>query len=333
MRFFSFFIFSILTFCGTQADAAVTLGTVGIRPGVEDVEGVTRDRLQYTIQPGGSISDVVDVVNNTDDVARVRMYSVDSTQSSDGTFAVEQASEQRDAIGAWITLAQNEVEIAPHSTMPISFSLIVPESISSEQREYQGGIMLEHIGQSTTTESGGIQLSTRTGVRVYVTIPGDIQQSAQITRFSVGALPGDPRTLDVTISIRNTGNVTQDLTIVTESDMSSAWERLIAFQQFPARTELRVQVLPGQTLTRHQTITRPWAGVLNVQAHVIYETNTGATSFVAEPVAIVCLPPWYVLVCLVMYIAFFLYAIIRRSIRKHIEHVVREHVQRSKHTK
>ena len=56
------------------------------------------------------------------------MYAADSTPSTDGAVACEQFVEEKNDVGAWITLAKTEVTLAPATNEIIPFTITIPST-------------------------------------------------------------------------------------------------------------------------------------------------------------------------------------------------------------
>lgn len=281
---------------------AITLGAVGGRPA--QVQGQEqRHWFVYNTHIGESFTDQIELMNNTDEAVTVRLYPADSAKSSDGTFAVKQRNEARAYVGAWIALSQSEIVLPPRSTQVVDFTVSIPADQHIDGGEYTGGIMIENIDDDPV-RTGGVSVSIRAGVRVYITIPGSITHAMHLEYFRVTELFGAFRVLDEVVAIHNDGNVVQNVSLVTTADMSSFWQRWFAFQLLPANHETKLQVLPGQTLVRHFTFDKPWIGIFTAQAYVVYQDADGVRTLISEPVSIVCIPPLYILIPVVLFILF-----------------------------
>lgn len=315
--FFSFVLLCTVCVCSAHSVRAVTLGSFGGRPAPGSVGSVENPEwFVYTIEPGDSITDSIQVINNTEAVITARLYPVDSTQSTDGTFAVEQEVEPRNQVGAWINLSQSEVIVPPLSSINVPFTLTIPENALETSGEYTGGIMIEDASQKPA-DVAGISLVTRAGVRVYVTIPGEVKRGIHIEQFSMLPLIGNADALDIKMSIHNDGNTVQDITVVTEIDTAYSWPRWLTRLNLPQHKEVRVQVLPGQTLIRHQTVSRFWIGPLSAQAYVLYHDSDGDHTLTTQPSIFFSFSAWYVVAALCIYFSFWLFLLIRWVYRKH----------------
>lgn len=202
---------------------AVTLGGIGGKPTHTEVYG-EREWLMYSIEPGSAIIDSIDIINNTAEEVTVRLYAADSTGSSDGTFAVEQASEEKNTIGAWVRLSTSTIVVPPYSSAPVEFTLVLPQDHSIAAGTYAGGIMIEDTTQYAETLEG-VVLSTRTGVRVYVTVPGEVRREVVVQEAALMPLSHTPAIMNYAVRIQNAGNVAQALRLETTVDMAEPWLR------------------------------------------------------------------------------------------------------------
>lgn len=95
--------------------------------------------------------------------------------------------ETRD-IGTWITLSEATLDLAANETKTVDFVLNVPEN--AEVGDHMGAIMTQAIGTLAELEKGkaeispGIKVVTRTGARVYLTVPGEIITVLEFPKFS-----------------------------------------------------------------------------------------------------------------------------------------------------
>jgi hypothetical protein len=121
----------------------------------------------YTLSPGGSREDAVVISNQTAEERTIDLYPADSTPTTGDGFALKQQAETMTEVGSWIKLDGNSVTLKPHGTAEVKFSLAVPEDKPAGL--YAGGIMLAER-EKMKTETAGLDINVRMGVRVYVTV-------------------------------------------------------------------------------------------------------------------------------------------------------------------
>lgn len=275
---------------------AIELGGVGGHPAVTESETEnTRQWFVYTLGPGQSKDDVLEVANNTDSPVTVKLYPADSTPSSDGAFALKQAVEPQAGIGSWITMSQSEITLEPLSSELVPFTISIPSTVTLPAGEQTGGIVIQPLGQVSTTAEG-LTISTRVGVRVYVNIPGTVVQQLSLQEFSVTPVADHFNILNLTMSVINEGTISQNLTEVVDIDFQYSWMRWLHWwQDYPIHQESQVQALPGQTLVNHWSVKRPWLGKLVIKGQAVYPTSQGQQVLQATPIVSDPYPVWQII--------------------------------------
>jgi hypothetical protein len=194
--------------------SAIEYGGIGGRPAFPQLENPrTQSIFVHTLEPGVVKSEGVRVINNTKDAKMITLYATDSTPSTDGAFACKQKSEISMGVGSWITLESSVVEIPSMSSQIVPFTITVPEN--ADTGEQNGCILIQEIKEKTPGQSGAT-LSIRTGLRVAITIPGDIVKRLELTEFLVIK---DDSQIVLSPQVTNTGNVSVDteLKVVTKN--------------------------------------------------------------------------------------------------------------------
>lgn len=194
-----------------QQVSALDYSSIGGRPAYpQEGNARTESIFVHTIEPGETASDGVLLLNNSNAEKTLRVYAVDSINSSDGAFACAQASDEKVSVGAWTTLMASEVTLAAGETQVVPFTIAVP--LDASVGESNGCIVIQEK-KAETEQQSGINFSFRTGIRIAVTIPGDIVRSIQIESFDHTVAENGIHQLN--ISTLNSGNVSVDTTIAT----------------------------------------------------------------------------------------------------------------------
>lgn len=163
--------------------SAIEYGGIGGRPANPDPTNPrTQSIFVYTLEPSVTREDGILVINNTRESKKLAIYATDSTPSTDGAFACKQKSEERLEVGSWITLSQDEITLDPVSSQVIPFTVNLPENASVG--EHNGCILIQEIKEKVPGQAGAT-LSVRTGLRVAITVPGQIIKNLSITSFTV----------------------------------------------------------------------------------------------------------------------------------------------------
>ncbi len=269
-RFWSFFVWPLaavlLAFSAYfpfLSASAVEYGGIGGRPAYPRAENPrTESIFIHTLNPGTVQDEGVLLVNNSEEKKTLLVYAVDSVVSSGGAFACRQMSEPKEDVGAWIALEKEEVVLNPGANELVPFFINVP--ISASVGEHNGCIVIQEKKDAPTTEQAGVNLSFRTGLRVAVSIPGEITRQLEIVSFSRekqadGSIMLKP-------SVKNLGNVSvdADVKVVTKNLFGRTY--LTQGGEFP--------VLRGQVSDWNFEVKKPfWGGWYRSKLTVEYESD------------------------------------------------------------
>lgn len=311
------FIAGLIVFAGLiaflffQPVFAADFGGVGGRPASPDpLIPESKEWFIYTLRPGESKKDAIIVQNSGNEPVEVLLYPADSTPSTDGGFALEQFVESRDFVGAWISLKETEIHLEPNESKIIPFTITVPNDPKLDVGEHTGGILVQKMVQESPQE-GGMQLFMRAGVRVYVTIPGEIIKKLEIEKFEV-SLNKEKKTYIASIVVKNSGNVSQNFIVHTKIENEYPLFNRI-FPQFPMENERNLQVLRNSSFTSNFEFKKPFFGKLKASGSVEYEN--GAKILTASPI-ILSVPLDRNILILSILIAVFLVSVIFLFIAK-----------------
>ena len=83
-------------------------------------------------------------------------------------------------MGSWIKIEKSEVKLPAGSTQLIPFTISVPANAGVG--EHNGCILIQEK-KPKRDDQPGVNLSIRTGLRVAITIPGDIERKLEIAGF------------------------------------------------------------------------------------------------------------------------------------------------------
>jgi len=218
----------------------------------------------HTLEPGDIQEEGLLVVNNSGEQKTILVYGTDSTPSTGGAFACEQAGQKKDDVGAWISLEKSEVTLASGKNIIVPFTISVPES--ADVGEHNGCVILQEKKTKTGDETG-ISLSFRTGIRTVITIPGELIRKLEI----IGLTLAKKQNGNFTISpeVRNTGNVSidSDISVITK----------YFFGLIHSRDSGEFPVLRGETSSWNFELPKPfWGGWYKTNFTVEYDSNSEA---------------------------------------------------------
>lgn len=197
----------------------------GVKPAYPRADNPRTDSIfVQTIKPGESVEEGVKVVNSTNEPKNLLLYSRDSLRSSGGGFACTQISEEPTNVGNWIkfniegleedietvkvgqTFGTIELVIPAGTEILIPFTINVPEKASVG--EHNGCILIQEIKDKT--DQTGVSLSLRSGLRVAISVPGEVIRKLEFFDFKIEK---KNKSIYLKPSVKNTGNVSIDANV------------------------------------------------------------------------------------------------------------------------
>jgi len=180
------FSFPILFLLLSVKSFAIEYGGIGGRPANSRLEEPRSESIFiHQVDGGQNITEAVKVINNTGVEKTLMVYSADYTSSTDGGFACKQLSEPKIEVGSWIALEKSEVVLSPNTNEIVNFDIKIPEDVSPG--EHNGCILIQE--KVTNKNDSGISLAMRTGMRVLLTVKGEITKILELLSFNVTKNP------------------------------------------------------------------------------------------------------------------------------------------------
>lgn len=205
--FLKYVIFGLTAsiFCSSFA---IEYGWFGGRPAYPRADNPrTESIFIHTLEPGMTQKEWITVINNSSETKTVLVYAADSTPSTWGAFACKQFAEEQKDVGSWIKLEKTEIKLNAGTTQLIPFTITVPANASVG--EHNGCILIQEK-KAKKDDQPGVNLSIRTGLRVAITVPGDIERKLDIMGFDYKRQNG---TIVLHPQVKNTGNVSIDANV------------------------------------------------------------------------------------------------------------------------
>lgn len=210
----SFFrcFFALFCFCLSYSTFAIEYGGFGGRPAYPRADNPrTESIFVHTLEPGAVQKEGVTVINNSSETKTVLVYAADSTPSTGGAFACKQFAEEQKDVGSWIKLEKTEIKLPAGSTQLVPFTITVPANAGVG--EHNGCILIQEKKEKKWDQPG-VNLSIRTGLRVALTVPGEIERKLEVLGFDYKRQNG---TIILHPQVKNIGNVSidTDVSVVT----------------------------------------------------------------------------------------------------------------------
>jgi hypothetical protein len=210
-----------------------------------------RSTLTYSLAKGADQADRLTVWNYGAEPAPFRLYATDAFDTAEGDLGLLRGDQRPVDIGRWVELPVNSVIVPPGSAEVVPVYVHVPKTATPG--DHAGGVIAQIETPATDAQGRQLDVVHRIAVPLYVRVAGKLQPKLAVTSISShyhrGRLAPGSGTMDVTYTVRNTGNI-----------------RLAAHQQLtvsaPFGWDLKRQILrdlpellPGATVTRHVQLT------------------------------------------------------------------------------
>lgn len=255
---------AVLAFVVFAGDVFAQTSNFGGRPAFPRADNPrTESIFVHTLEPGDVQAEGILVVNNTNEQKTILVYGTDSTPSTGGAFACEQAGQEKNDVGAWIALEESEVTLDPGDNRIVLFTISVPQNAGVG--EHNGCIITQEKKERSADE--GISLSFRTGLRVAITVPGELERKLEIVGLTVTQREGG--NFIINPRVRNIGNVSidSDIKVITKYFFGPIHNRNGG--EFP--------ILRGETSDWNFELVRPfWGGWYRTNFTVEYDSNPEA---------------------------------------------------------
>jgi hypothetical protein len=161
--------------------------------------------FEYELYPGEIKQDTLRIVNNTGGDRTFVIFATDGTTTKDGAFALKGYEEEHQEVGTWISLDKKEVFIPNEDQAFIDFTIKIPQT--AEVGDHLGGISVFSKEEEKKEGEGMVlTIKTRVGVRVYITVPGEIIKKLTVTEFN-GQLDKTKDKVVFQFGLKNQGNV------------------------------------------------------------------------------------------------------------------------------
>lgn len=265
VRFAGFGVAIFIAALSASQAFAVEYGGFGGRPAYPRADNPrTESIFVHTLEPGTVQDEGVLLVNNSTEPKTMLVYGVDSTPSTGGAFACAQASVESKDVGAWILLEKSEVTLEPGTNEVVPFTISVP--LNASVGEHNGCIVMQEKKEKPEAGSGA-SLSFRTGLRVAISIPGELKRNLEIVDFTV-TLSKDGFLLHPLV--KNTGNVSVDANVAVVTRYFFGLELFRHGGQYP--------ILRGETSDWNFELKKPfWGGFYRSSFVVEYDANPEAS--------------------------------------------------------
>lgn len=131
----------------------------------------------------------------TDSSMRIRVYTVDWTLDRKGNLQFLSPGALPDSCSTWLQISPMEVDVAPGQSVPVRYTINVPEGV---QGTFRCMVMFQTVPKPGVTGQRVMLVSGRIGTAIYVMV------GAQAKRLEIDSFGVSPAETD--LDVENTGN-------------------------------------------------------------------------------------------------------------------------------
>jgi len=189
-----------------------------------------------------------------------------------------------------------QLKIEPETIRLLKFIFSVPED--AEVGEHTGGILVQKVEPEKDGTTQGITLTTRVGVRIYQTVPGEIVKDLNITDFKIKKMfkeldfskyfskDAKPEEYLLTTKLANKGNVSISFTenIAIKNELTDKVIQEVTDREF--------QVLRDDAFTSNFSWNNPRFGKYSFMNVVSFEETNGNIKSLPSPKITIWIIPY-----------------------------------------
>lgn len=174
----------------------------------------TRERFEYSTDPGTQVVDFVVVTNRGETPAEFAIYATDAINELEtGAFGLLTSDVTPTDLGKWITMDVDEVLLQPGEEATIPFNLLIPSDATPG--DHVAGVIASITTTAESADGTTLNLEQRVAARMYLRVSGAVSARTEITgltsTFTPELNPFAFGRMTVDYNVRNTGNVRVDV--------------------------------------------------------------------------------------------------------------------------
>ena len=219
----------VMTF-GVQASSATTPDS--------------RPHFSYTARPGVRILDYLAVSNYSLEPVTLHLYAGDAFTNSDGGFDLTPSADKPRDLGAWATIGNPSVTLAPRTRSILPFRLEVPANAAPG--DHTGGIIASLTLTNRDKKGDVVTVEHRLAERIYLRVPGVQRPSLAVQELTAAYVnnlnPLGQGLLRTRYRLVNDGNVRLGAQLTASVSDAFSSHPLGAGQHIP-------ELLPGSSIS------------------------------------------------------------------------------------
>ena len=144
-------------------------------------------RVEAKVPPGKGFEEKFEFTNSSDELVKVRINVTDRTINP--------------VVSDWLKPEKNIVEIKPHTTEIVTYTVSIPEGASGE---YNAWFVTEEISGDNLIEKSMASFAVRMSVPIYVMVKGTEKYDFDIKSVAINL---NKKPAEINLMVKNTGNV------------------------------------------------------------------------------------------------------------------------------
>ena len=243
-------------------------------------------------EPGSTVTLRARIENLADVEQRIELYLVAMEVGDDDRAVVGGRDE---GVGSWGRFDEPSIVLGPRSQVEAPFTVTVPRD--AEPGDHVGAVVAEAAPQGN---GSSIAVQKRSASRLYITVPGDASPAIEIESVEVDVhRPLLARTAAVEVTVRNTGNVRLETTVLVGDE------------------EARGSELVMSKSTERYVVTKPvplWGGPVTWPVDVATRTSVGRGPTASAKASRLVVPGWILLAIFLLVLGWFSVRELRRRL-------------------
>ncbi|MDB5621310.1 MAG: hypothetical protein JWQ24_5548 [Tardiphaga sp.] len=254
-------------------------GRVGVRlldiPADTANDPRTHAYIVDSLLPGTTFSRRIELSNTTSSSLHVDAFAAAATIEN-GSF-VGKPGHEANELSTWTTLSRSALEVRSHSTSLDTVTIAIPTDAAP------GETYAVVWAEVSTVGSGGVKLTNRVGIRIYLDVRGNNPVASSFTIDSMTAERSQSGRPIVLAQVHNTGGRAIDLTgtlqlkSVSGSLTAGPYEARLGTTVAPGQSE-PIMIEPSDALANG-----PWTALLELQSGLLKESAQAVITFPAKP--------------------------------------------------
>lgn len=173
---------------------------------------VTPSLMNINLTPGDEFGTKVKVINNTSRPLKIYAEAVDFRDSGTGQIEFlndpgikNDLSAANVYLSRWMTLAKEEIELAPFGSEEIPFVISVPKE--ANPGGHYAAILVGPDSPDEKTDGSVVKISSKIAFLILSRVAGDVQEKGMIREFSVDKKFSGAANINFSVRFQNQGNI------------------------------------------------------------------------------------------------------------------------------